>query len=292
MKDLNSLNCDQTAGLTEIITRAQQGDRTSMGQLAERAEARLLTYIHRLTLNYDLSQDLCQQTLVKMLQSLDTLEHVDRFWSWLLRHAMGEVQHYFRDQQRKRRAEVKALNAKYFQAYVAQNLRDGLDEAARIELSDIIYAAVAEMRLAYRNVLVLRCYEGLSFAEIAEFMECKELRARVLFFRAKHALKHSLARKGFGKDTLLTGLSLFGILTLSTEASATACSVKAASLQIGFLGTLAGSLSTNTGVFLATIVTAVMAGISTERLVLSLVIIGLVLVGMALANCYQILTEG
>ena len=263
-----------------------------MGQLAERVEARLLTYIHRLTLNFDLSQDICQQTLGKMVKSLDTLEHIDRFWSWLLRHAMGEVQHYFRDQQRKHRAEVKALNAKYFQEYVAQNQRDGLNEAARIELSDIMYEAIAQLRLTYRNVLILRCYEDLSFAEIAEFMDCKELRARVLFFRAKHALKSNLARKGFGKDTLLTGLSLFGILTLSTEASSAACSVNAATLHIGFLGTVAGSLSTNTAVFLATIATAVMAGITTERLVLSLVIIGLVLVGMAFANGYQILTEG
>ena len=292
MSDMNSINCDQTEGLAETIARAQQGDRTSMGQLAERAEARLLTYLYRLTLNYDLSQDLCQQTLVKMVQSLATLERIDRFWCWLLRHAMGEAQHYFRDQQREHRAEIKALNQAHFQQYVAQNQHDGLNEAARLELSDIIYEAIAQMRFAYRNVLVLRCYEGLSFAEIAEFMGCKELRARVLFFRAKHALKHHLARKGFGKETLLTGLSLFGILTVPTEAASAACSVKAASLQIGFLGTLAGSVGTNMGVFLAAAATAVLAGITSERIALSLAIIGVVIAGLIFATCYQILTEG
>ena len=292
MSDLNRFNDDQSEGLTEIITRAQQGDRTSMGQLAELAEARLLTYIYRLTLNVDLSQDLCQQTLVKMVQSLAKLEKVDRFWCWLLRHAMGEVQHYFRDQQRKHRAEVQALNQAHFQQYVAQAHQDGLNEAARIELSDIIYEAIAQMRLAYRNVLVLRCYEGLSFAEIADSMDCKELRARVLFFRAKHALKHQLARRGFGKDTLLTGLSLFGILTLQTEAASAAWSVNAASLNIGFLGTLAGSLGTKGGVCLASLTTALVAGITSERIVLSIIIIGLVLLGLMFANFYQILTEG
>ncbi len=292
MSDMNSPNCDQTEGLAEIITRAQQGDRTSMGQLAECAQARLLTYIYRLTLNYDLSQDLCQQTLAKMVQSLDTLEHIDRFWCWLLRHAMGEVQHYFRDQQREHRAKIKALNQAHFQQYVAQNQHDGLNAAARIELSDIIYEAIAQMRLAYRNVLVLRCYEDLSFAEIAEHMGCKELRARVLFFRAKHALKHYLGRKGFAKDTLITGLSLFGILTLPAKSSSAACSVKAASLEIGFLGTLAGSLGTKAGVFLATISTAIVAGMTSERITLSLAIIGLALVGLVFAGCYQVLTEG
>jgi len=263
-----------------------------MGQLAELAEARLLTYIYRLTLNRDLSQDLCQQTLVKMVQSLGKLERIDRFWCWLLRHAMGEVQHYFRDQQRKHQAEIKALNAAHFQQYISRDHHDGLNEAARLELSDIIYQAIAQLRLAYRNVLVLRCYEGLSFAEIADFMDCKELRARVLFFRAKHALKHHLARRGFGKETLLTGLSLFGILTVPAEATSAACSVKAASLEIGLLGTFVGSLGTKAGVFLTTTATAVIAGISSERIALSLVIIGLVLVGLVFASCYQILTEG
>jgi len=148
------------------------------------------------------------------------------------------------------------------------------------------------MRLAYRNVLVLRCYEDLSFAEIGAFMGCKELRARVLFFRAKNDLKHYLARKGFSENALMTGLSLFGILTLPTEAASAACSVKAASLQIGFLGTLVGSLGTRAGVFLATTATAIIAGLSYERIALSFIIIGLVIVGLAVAGCYQILTEG
>ncbi len=52
-----------------------------MGQLAELAEPRLLTYIFRLTLNRDISEELCQKTLVKMVQSLRSLEHIDRFWN-------------------------------------------------------------------------------------------------------------------------------------------------------------------------------------------------------------------
>ena len=252
--------------------------------MAELAKPRLLTYIFRLTLSQDLSEELCQKTLVNMVESLMALQNVERFWNWLLRHAMGEVQHYYRDRKRRREVEMEILNQEYFKQYVRRNHHDGLDEAARIELSDIIYDAIAKLKFAYRNVLVLRCYEQLSFAEIAQFMDCKELRARVLFFRAKHALRQHLSRSGFGKESLLTGLGLFGILTHSTKATVTACSVEAASLDVGATATLAGSLGTRLGVAVVTAASAILAGLTSQHLIVSLVVIVVVLTGIGIAN--------
>ena len=283
---MNNINSGQAEGFSAIITKAQQGDRTSMGQLAEVAEPRLLTYIFRLTLSQDLAEELCQKTLVKMVQSLKTLKNIDQFWNWLLRHAMGEVQHYYRDRKRRREVEMEILNREYFKQYVRRNHHDGLDEAARIELSDIIYDAIAKLKFPHRNVLVLRCYEELSFAEIAQFMDCKELRARVLFFRAKHALRQHLSRSGFAKETLLTGLGLFGILTHSTKATVTACSVEAASLDVGVTATLAGSLGTRLGVAVVTAASAILAGVTSQHAIVCLVVIAVVLTGLGIANLF------
>jgi RNA polymerase sigma-70 factor (ECF subfamily) len=289
MNDMNNLNSGRAEGLAEMITKAQQGDRTSMGQLAEVAEPRLLTYIFRLTLSQDLSEELCQKTLVKMVQSLKTLKNVDKFWYWLLRHAMGEVQHYYRDQKRRHEVEIEALNREYFKQYLARNHHDGLDQSARIELSEIIYDAIAHLRFTYRSILVLRCYEELSFAEIAQLMNCKEFGARVLFFRAKHALKQHLSRHGFGKEMLLTGLGLFGILTLSTKATSTACSVNTASLNVGLAATLAGSLGTKLGIAIITSISAILAGITYQHVIASIIVVAAIIIGLVIAGLYACL---
>ena len=286
MNDMNNYTCDQVESLSSIIIKAQQEDRTSMGQLAEAVEARLLTYLFRLTLSQDLSEELCQKTLVKMMQSLETLEHIDRFWNWLLRHAMGEVQHYYRDQKRRHEVETEAMNREFFRQYVARNHQDGLNESARIELSEIIYDAIAQLKFTYRNVLVLRCYEELSFAEIAQFMDCKELRARVLFFRARHALRRHLSRNGFSKENLLTGLGFFGILTLSSKATSTACSVKTASLHVGFTAALAGSLGTRLGIAIVTSVSTLLACITFRDVIVSIIVIAVIFVGLVIASLY------
>jgi len=287
MNDTNNLNSGRAESLAAIVTRAQQGDRTSMGQLAEVAEPRLLTYIFRLTLSQDLSEELCQKILVKMVQSLKTLKNVDKFWYWLLRHAMGEVQHYYRDQKRRHQVEIEALNREYFKQYVARNHHDGLDQSARIELSETIYEAIAQLRFTYRNILVLRCYEELSFAEIAQLINCKEFGARVLFFRAKHALKQHLSRNGFGKELLLTGLGFFGILTLSTKATTTACSVNTASLNVGLAAALAGSLYTKMGIAIVTSISAILAGITFQHVIVSIIVIAVILAGLVIIGLYS-----
>ena len=287
MSDTNNVKSVPEGNLAVMITRARLGDRTCMGQLVEAVEPRLQTYIFRLTLNQELAEELCQKTLVKMLQSLETLNHTDRFWCWLFRHGMGEVQHYYRDRKRRHDVEIKALNREYLKQYAARNHNDGFDETARMELSEIMCQAIAELRFSYRNILVLRCYEDLSFAEIALLMNCKELGARVLFFRARNALQQRLARNGFQKETLLAGLALFEILTLSTKASSTAGSVNAASLHVGLVATVVGTLGTRLGLLILTSFSAVLAGIAMRDAIVTIIVVFFFIVVILVASLFN-----
>ena len=71
---------DTNVNYPELISQAQLGDKQSMDRLAELAGARLRAYIYRLTLNYDLAQDLSQDTILEMLKFLNRLKGPDSFW--------------------------------------------------------------------------------------------------------------------------------------------------------------------------------------------------------------------
>ena len=135
----------------------------------------------------------------------------------------------------------------------------------RRELSEVVVDAMARLRLSYRNILTLRCYEQMSYAEIAALMGCKELRARVLFFRAKHSLGRQLSRRGFGKGALLTALGVFGLLTAPTDSVPAAGTVSAASLHVGLIGTLAGTVGTPSGIVVAVTVAGVTLTLTVEQ---------------------------
>jgi hypothetical protein len=127
----------------------------------------------------------------------------------------------------------------------SSDLNDGLTELLRKELSDAVFKAMKRLKLQYRNVLLLRCFENMEYAEIATVMNCSELRSRVMFFRAKTTLRRHLAVQGFGKHYLLIALALFGIVT--TSAKAASSTITASSLEVGFTTALVAVVSSKAG---------------------------------------------
>lgn len=256
---------DTENGFAQLVRQAQLGDRVSLDRLAEGARQRLYAYIYRLTLNHDLAQDLLQETLLKVVENIKELEHPDRFWNWLFRTALGAVQHYYRDLAREQAIEFSSVSRKRLSQYLSEDHDDGLNRAIRKELSETIVDAMARLRLTYRNVLMLRCFEQLSFAEIGEVMGCKELRARVLFFRARHSLNRQLSRRGLGKGLLVAALGVFGALTAPAD-SASASTVTAASLNVGLVAAIVGKAGTPSGVALAVSVAGFTVTLTAEHL--------------------------
>jgi RNA polymerase sigma factor (sigma-70 family) len=230
-----------------LVYEAQLGNKGGIERLTELARERLFPYIYRLTLDYNLSQDILQETILFMLQSINKLEQVEHFWHWLFRMALGKVQHHYRQVSRARTAEISEAQRMRINYIASANYNDGLSEILRKELSDAIFTAMTRLSVKYRNIIVLRCYENLEYSEIAQMMNMSELHSRVMFFRAKNSLRRKLAIQGFRKSYFLVALALFGILTTSAKAS-TSCTVTAASLESGFIASIVAMISGKIGI--------------------------------------------
>jgi len=186
-----------------LVRQAQLGLPWSMGCLAERARQRLYAYVYRLTLNQDLAQDQLQETLLKMVQHISEVKHPERFWAWLFRTALGNVQHYYRDEAKREGMAFSAPMRRRRDEFLSGDYEDGLNRAIRREMSRAVVKAMARLPFSYRQVLMLRCFEQMSFAEIAKMMDCSELRVRVLFFRARKSLGRQLRQRGLDEDLLV-----------------------------------------------------------------------------------------
>jgi RNA polymerase sigma-70 factor (ECF subfamily) len=275
---------DTARGFTQLIYQARLGDHGALDCLAETARQRLYAYIYRLTLNHDLAQDLLQETLLKMVENIEELEHPEGFWSWLFRTALGNVQHYYRNLARAQRIELSARSRDRLEKYFCEDYEDGLNQLMRKELSEAMIKAMGRLMLTYRSVLTLRCFEQMSYAEIAGMMGCKELRARVLFFRAKRSLGRQLARRGFSKALLLAALGLFGALTAPAD-SAPAGTVTAASLHVGSLASFAGIAGTPPAVATLAAITGAGFTLTTEHFIYFAVLAGIALISFVVALC-------
>ncbi|HEC01916.1 MAG TPA: RNA polymerase sigma factor, partial [Phycisphaerales bacterium] len=206
----------------KLVRLAQQGHENCMSRLAEEAEGRLRAYIYRVTLDHDLTQDLSQEALLQMVKSLKSLKKAERFWPWLYRIAQSKIQQHYKTKQKKTAITESALYEDFLAQRCDGRQEDGFGQLARKELSRKVMSAMQRMQQNYRAVLSLRCLEQLSYADIGVAMECSEVTARVLFFRARQALKRQLSQQGLSKGFLLTSLGLFGKLTTPAEAASSA----------------------------------------------------------------------
>ena len=241
----------ENAGYLEIIKQAQLGSQDSMSRLAQEARGKVFVYIYRVTLDYHLAQDLSQDTVLEMIKSLKRLkiENVNLFWSWLYRTALGKIQHHFRYQGNKRIEQKTIVDGLELLNLVPQDRQSGLNALLRKELSRAILKTMGQLKVAYRNVLALRCFDQMSYADIAAITGGTELQARLLFFRAKHSLKKQLAQNGFKKEHLLPALGLFGAITASsTKPASAAVVVSSAAAKVGVTTAIVGTVASKTGI--------------------------------------------
>jgi RNA polymerase sigma factor (sigma-70 family) len=247
----------------ELIVNAQGGDAPSADRLIAMVKDKVCAYIFRLTLDYHLCQDLSQDTLLVLAQSLAAkrlrFDLPNQFWAWLFRTAHGKIQHHFRN----RHKQIEHMSETDYDDLlkcISDDHPDGLDLLIRRELAETVVKAMKKLKLSHRNVLSLHCFEQMSYADIASMLDCSELRVRVLFFRAKSSLKRQLASQGFKKTLFLVALGLFGKIT--TPAHAAAPTVTAASVKTGFGTAAAAYLGTKIGISLVAAAALATGGIS------------------------------
>jgi len=240
----------------ELIRQAQRGDRECLDQLAEAARERLRTYVYRLTQRDDLTQEIVQESLFEMCKVLGKLKYADRFWPWLYGIATNKLRRYYRTEHTQRKLAVNSAAKKD----TLKDRQDGLERLVSEELKQIVSEAMGKLRTRHKAVLVMRCYDGMAYSEIAQSMGCSEFSTRMLFLRAKRALQKELSRNGFGKSSLLAALLLFGKMTAPSEAAAAQLSVTAAATKVGLLAGIAGLATTKTAIVSLTAAGALTAG--------------------------------
>ena len=232
------------------IRQAQAGNAQSLSAVAEEVRSKVYTYIYRLTFDYHLTQDLTQETVLEMIKILPKFNavNVNSFWSWIFRTALGKVQHHYRLQGARRLAR-KTTSDEAVLVSQASDDNNPVNVLVREEIRKAVLGAMQTIKFKYRNILILRCFDNLSYDQIAGIMGGSELKARLLFFRAKHSLKSQLERHGFKRDSLLAGLTIFADLTLQNGKKAAAKEVvMASSLETGLGMSLAGLISAKTAI--------------------------------------------
>jgi RNA polymerase sigma-70 factor (ECF subfamily) len=178
---------------SDLLQQARSGSPEALNLLYERCAGRLLAFI-RLRLGRDLrsrleSRDILQATLLKSLEHLGDLKgnETQSLMAWLARIAEHEIRDCadFHHRQRRDAARDQAIDDAVALPALARSAlsRVILDEQAK-QLEEALESLSAD----HREVILLRKFEELSFAEIGRRLGKSEDACRMLLARAMTAL--------------------------------------------------------------------------------------------------------
>lgn len=150
----------------ELIRRFRGGDAAAFGRLAARWDEKAYALAYRLTHDRDASHDIKQAAFIRAHQGLARFSGQAAFSTWLYR----VVVNLCRDRQRSERVRDAATRRSV--ASGQQRPVPSLPAAAleRSETGRRVAAAVDSLPASIREVVVMRHYQELRFAEIAEIV--------------------------------------------------------------------------------------------------------------------------
>ncbi|HID90149.1 MAG TPA: sigma-70 family RNA polymerase sigma factor, partial [Anaerolineae bacterium] len=172
----------------QLVRRAQRGDKAAFGELFIRYEGRIYGYLYRMVGNRAWAEDLTQEAFIRAHQHLNRFGPPYDFKSWIYRIA-GNLAI---DGLRRYKDEISLPDWDAGEATAPEpaDERAGIDpeqEARREEVRQAIWQTLHQMPENYRQILLLRELEGLSYQEIAAVMGISLDNVRVTLHRARLA---------------------------------------------------------------------------------------------------------
>ena len=176
--------------IQELLCQARSGSRADMGHLAVIVRERMYPFALRTTLDPDAAEDIVQETLLSVVRGIGRLRENARFWPWVYRIGWNKIQDYLR--KRRLRSSGKALLALDQSHDTRSHSESPLEAQILAERLRKISDGIEMLSYQHRDILRLRYYEQLTYAQIASRTRMTPKIARACSHRAKKRLKACL----------------------------------------------------------------------------------------------------
>ncbi len=160
---------------------------------------RVYSVIYRMLENPEEAEDLTQDTFVNAYRAWDDFRGESQVYTWLYRIAVNLTRNRLEIVGRRRQSDKYSLDQPIEDDQGegrSRHIEDWSRAPERLvesnELGELIACYVTELRDDYKEVVILRDYEGLSYEEIAQVLGCSLAAVKSRLFRARSALREQL----------------------------------------------------------------------------------------------------
>jgi len=174
----------------QLVRRVQKGDKHAFDLLVLKYQHKIFGLVSRYVHDSSEVQDVAQEAFIKAYRAIGRFRGESAFYTWLYRIAINTAKNYLVSRSRRPPdTDVEIGDAEYFEG--SGKLRGGdspEQELFKDELEKEVYGAIEQLPEDLRTAVMLREFDGMSYEQIAEVMQCPVGTVRSRIFRAREAI--------------------------------------------------------------------------------------------------------
>jgi RNA polymerase sigma-70 factor (ECF subfamily) len=180
----------------ELVQRVQAGDKKAFDLLVMKYQQRIVHVITGFVHDPVEAMDVAQEAFIKAYRALPNFRGDSAFYTWLYRIAINTSKNYLTAAARRPPAmDVDASEAtNYFDAPELKDYETPENSLMSAELEQTIHQAIQDLPEETATAIRLREFEGMSYEEIAQAMDCPIGTVRSRIFRAREAIEKQITQ--------------------------------------------------------------------------------------------------
>ena len=174
----------------QLVARVQKGDSRAFDMLVLKYQHRIFGLISRYVHDADEVQDVAQEAFIKAYRALPRFRGDSAFYTWLYRIAINTAKNHLVSRSRRPPgSDVDVEDAEYYVSGGALHEIETPESALfGSELKEVVERAIRDLPEDLRTAVTLREFDGLSYEDIADIMDCPVGTVRSRIFRAREAI--------------------------------------------------------------------------------------------------------
>jgi RNA polymerase sigma-70 factor (ECF subfamily) len=174
----------------QLVARVQKGDTRAFDLLVLKYQHKIFGLISRYVRDADEVQDVAQEAFIKAYKALPRFRGDSAFYTWLYRIAINTAKNHLVSRSRRPPgSDVEIEDAEYYESGGAlRDIENPENALFGAELKAVVETAIKELPDDLRTAVTLREFDGQSYEDIADIMDCPVGTVRSRIFRARESI--------------------------------------------------------------------------------------------------------
>tara|TARA_Y100000996_G_C22545489_1_gene651628 strand:+ start:1523 stop:2131 length:609 start_codon:yes stop_codon:yes gene_type:complete len=175
-----------------LVKRVKAGDYQAFDLLVLKYQSRLISTAFKYVKDIQIAEDITQESLIKSFKSINSFREDSSFYTWVYRITVNTAKNFLISKKRKDELLQTDLSEEGSIDIESVNTDTPDEIFDATELQSIITRTLNQLGEETKTALTLREFEGLSYEQIAEVVNCPVGTVRSRIFRGREVIDDAI----------------------------------------------------------------------------------------------------